>query len=365
MKKLFLLLPMIVILLCFCAKQTDVSETDTAPSSRTESPTQLESEPLAETGDETETENETSPSAPTEGYFIESSENAKAEADKLIRDLRSKLWSPLYEDYTIKAGSKSHNFIDLSIYYENIETGLSIYYRSDYSRPAASVVKAPLALAILEKAQSERPEDAPSSRYDEYGLSHPYTYRASDFVPGTGTIQYMDEGTEFTNLSLMELMITRSDCIALNQITKYYHHDDLHNLVSRLELTGMKDTTANMSCRDGAKIMKEVLSFYQSGSEYGKMLFGWMSESDECIITHTAIGSETVIAHKYGFDMDGMHDMALVMRESPYVLTIMTNYISPSRNQYEYLYSIVRTVDEINKYARVLSDTGEDTINLK
>ncbi len=361
MKKLFLLLPIILLLLCFCTKQADIGEADAPSSSETELPTQTETA----TEPENETEAETEPDIPAVDYFIEHSDAAEAEADELIDKLRSKLQDPLYEDYTVTADSEGNVFVDLSVYYENLETGLSIYYRSDYSRPAASVVKAPLALGILEKAQSERKDGTPDGKYEEYGLSRPYTYRISDFVPGTGTIQFMDEGTEFTNLSLMKLMITKSDCIALSQITKYYHHDDLHDLIYRLGLEGMKESSANMSCRDGAKIVKEVYSFYQSSSVYGKMLFDWMAESDECIITHNALGSDAVIVHKYGFDREGMHDMALVLRDSPYALTIMTNYAAPSHDQYKYLYDLARTVDEINKYAKVLGDMGYDVINLE
>lgn len=360
---LIFILPIIMILLCFCAKQADVSVSEPPSSAETETETERESETEVET--ETESEPVTEPDIPAVDYFIEQNEDTEKRANELIEELRSMVSEPLYEDYTVHADDPNHVFVDLSIYYENLETGLSIYYRPDYSRPCASVTKAPLALGILERAQSERKSDAPDGKYEEYGLSETYIYLQDDYVWGTGTIQFMDEGTDFTNLSLLKLMITRSDCIALSRITKYYQYDDIRSLVYRLGLDGMRESSANMSCRDGGKIMKEVYAFYQSGAVYGKMLFDWMAKSDECIITHDTLGSNTVIVHKYGFDREGMHDMALVLRDSPYLLTIMTNYTAPSRDQYKYLYGLVKSVDEINKYAKILTDMGNEEIDLE
>ena len=353
MKKLISIILIINILTLFgCSEKAKV------PTSKTETETTA-----AETETESETEAESSvcASAPATVYGNEDLDEAR----KLIRELRAKLWSPICDENTTANTNQPVFKVNISLFYENLETGFSLSYRSDYSRGAASLIKTPLALSILECAESERENKTDDGIYSEYGLNHNYTYKLSDYVAGTGAIQYMPEGTSFTNYSLLSYMITDSDCIALSQIAKYYGFDELHSLADRIDLDGMYRTTAEMSCRDGGKVIKELYSFYKSGAVYGQKLFDLMANSEEKIISHAALGDDVVIARKYGHDNDGLHDMALVMRDSPYSLTIMTNYNLVSNNEYEYLYDIVRTVDKINEYAAAMSEAGNTEINLK
>ena len=54
-------------------------------------------------------------------------------------------------------------------------------------------------------------------------------------------------------------------------------------------------------------------------------------------------------AHKYGWDEDSYHDMAIVYDEHPYILVIMSDLDAGGTEENKYIRDIARSIHSIHK----------------
>jgi hypothetical protein len=73
-----------------------------------------------------------------------------------------------------------------------------------------------------------------------------------------------------------------------------------------------------------------------------------MMKSTHIVMIPYAV-SPTPCAHKYGWDEDAYHDMAIVYDEHPYILVVMTDLDDGGSEENSYIRSIVRSIQSIHK----------------
>lgn len=105
--------------------------------------------------------------------------------------------TPLLARFSGRASVALHRFAD----------GLEFHHQSEVAMPAASLIKLPILLAVLQQVAVGR-----------LHLKSRYTLALADKVSGNGVLQYLNEGLTLTLADLLTLMIIVSDNIATNLV---------------------------------------------------------------------------------------------------------------------------------------------------
>ena len=99
-----------------------------------------------------------------------------------------------------------------AMYYIDLTTGLTISYNADRQFAAASLIKAPYLMYILDMIAA-----------GELSLDDVHTYRrAYHYIGGTGQIRYMEDGTQLTLRQIIEYIVYDSDNVAFKMLNNGY-----------------------------------------------------------------------------------------------------------------------------------------------
>lgn len=255
--------------------------------------------------------------------------NSSDESRRILEYLESGAplrWALAYGD----GGTVSYTkrYPELSYYYYDLEGGTELAYRADWIRYAASLSKLPFIYSVLleiEQYSSEAYTDPYHDRY--YDLDALWTYEpATMFRDGSGIIQEENAGFSLTVGEVFEYAVKYSDNIAFAWLQEHFGLSSYFDLLERLEISGGRDEPyMDFSARDCGKILYSVYRYFESGSPLSSKLKEWMADSDLSVLiaSHFPKG---MVPHKYGWDIDSFHDMAIIMDGRPYILVVMTDY---------------------------------------
>jgi len=209
--------------------------------------------------------------------------------------------------------SKYNN--NISVYYENIETGYTYSYNADKMYFSASVIKAPYAMYVYRLAEK-----------GEANLENLYTYERGDYHGGSGIIKDMNYGVTFSENELLTYSIIYSDNVAFKKILNLFGVDGFKGFVSELGANPnlinkvlYVSSGAEMSANEAGIYAKAIYEYIEGGHLYSEQF-----KNDLMSTTKTLIESDFPVARKYG-QSGVLHEMAVVYSDSPYILAIMTN----------------------------------------
>ncbi|HPT84729.1 MAG TPA: serine hydrolase [Bacillota bacterium] len=233
----------------------------------------------------------------------------------------------------------------IALFYQDITRGYTYSYNDGEVFYSASCLKAPFALSLLEAATAEITGSAEKRVYD---FDEIYTYTAADAQTGSGIITKQPEGTEYTYLELIELLLSQSDNVAYAQLKKKYGTDGFRALASRLGTTAMRRDLSTMTASDGGKVMLAIYEFISGDSPYAQFMYDAMVKSNHRVLIPAAVPGKPV-AHKYGWDVDAYHDMGIVFDKNPYVVVILTNLDEGGSEVDDYIRSVLKLVDRLHQ----------------
>ncbi|MDR6998851.1 serine hydrolase [Neobacillus niacini] len=233
------------------------------------------------------------------------------------------------KDFSKKALAELNRYIKkaggtVTLQYQDLITDDSLQIRGKTSGRAASTIKLPLTLYIMEQASKGK-----------INLNQKLTYKRYHYYGGSGVIQYQKVGTRYTIRDLVKKAIIYSDNIAFIMLKERVGQG---NFIQYMKSLGGKYTYPNgqnlTSSKDLTIYAKKLYQF-SNKSKYGKELVGYLKKT----IYNTTIprGIKGVsIAHKVG--MIPMYkvynDVAIVYEnKQPFTLAIMTKNISYEKSQ--------------------------------
>lgn len=267
----------------------------------------------------------------------------------------------------------------ISFYYEDINNGWSLGVSPDETYDAASVIKAPYILSVLETiARDEqsyrdkmKAENKPIEKIDKdgdgvaesddikfsdpsYDISEEIVYdKATMYKSGSGKIQSMDDGTTFTIKDFFEYTLLYSDNVAYQQLRKRYGYSTMTALASKLGTRTLLLGGNSMSARDAGTLFKEIYRFVQNDEEfdnasYGNLMKNAMLQGNHTVIIPSGVSPSRAM-HKYGWDTNAYHDAAVVLDENPYVLAVFSDLDVGGDDVNAFLRGIVKRVNTIHK----------------
>ena len=356
-----------------------------------------ENEPEAETYFETEIETDIETEAVidpwTEPVTDPNTEPEEPEPDN--RSSEEKLYDLLNSEAPLKwarvnkidesgAVYASDEFVkvypELSFAYYDIDSGEEITYNSAEIRYSASLIKAPYIYAVLreieefEKNKHDFDKDG-NPLYDEngeplfegnhpnydedgkiiylegeekYDLSEKWIYDSETMLTeGSGEIMEMDDGLELTWYELFDYALLYSDNIAFAQLRDRFGYSSFYKMINEIGIRGVETDFMNLSADDCVLFLREFYDYFETGSEYALHMKDCMTKSKhlEMICANYPSG---MAAHKYGWDIDAFHDMAIVFDEHPYIIVIMTDYDDGGEEPTDFIGDVTGLVKEIH-----------------
>lgn len=266
----------------------------------------------------------------------------------------------------------------IAVYYQDLTTGYKFAYNDNDIFYSASVWKLSYIWSLLKRISAE--EDIAAQRAKEYreneeakttgdtdtqerewpeyiftdtkyDLSEKMVYNKDKMMQeGSGVIKDMPDGTEFTYLQLVEYALTKSDNIAFALLRERYGYTDYQKDAASIGVKSVRSKVSNMTAAEGGLFLKAIYDFIGSNERYGAFLKSCMINSAHSVIIPLSV-YPTTVAHKYGWDIDSYHDIAIVYNNKPYVLVIMTDLDEGSDNSTitDYLKQVVRLINNLHK----------------
>lgn len=255
--------------------------------------------------------------------------------DELENMLKNELPKRIDKDLSSEEEIKSDARI--SVYYYDINNGYTYSYNPEEIYYSASLVKLPYAVSIFEQFGENEGE------FDEI-----FVYTKDKEEDGSGKIKTQEEGREYTFFELFEYMVKYSDNVAFRQLRDKYAYTTLSKWAYANKLTSMtKYGLSNTNVTDAGKVMLLTHEFIQNNEKYGGKLKEWMVTSAHTVMISYAVSPKKA-AHKYGWDNDAYHDMAIVYDENPYILVILTDLHQGGKDVDEYIRKVAKTIDKFH-----------------
>lgn len=314
------------------------------------------------------------------------------------------------EEEAVSAVEPHPEFVEmypkLAYFYKDLNTGKIVSYNADEILYSASLIKAPYIFAVIEEidhfVKSKLPEEEPeetsleSESFSEsaaetdaeiaetdaeitdsseepeetevpeetksiwemieytpwekkYDLSTVWTYDPSYmYVEGSGELLDMPGGVQLTWLELFEYALLYSDNIAFDQIRQRFGSSSFYQKVEELDIQGTERGFMQLSARDCGIFLEAMYEYFASGSELASHMRDTMADSKKLnlIASHYPDG---MAPHKYGWDLEAFHDMAIIYDENPYILVIMTDYEDGGKVPTQFFADVVDLTKQIHE----------------
>lgn len=205
------------------------------------------------------------------------------------------------------------NHYNVSVYYEDINTGFHYEYNANKVYYGCSLIKLVDALYLIEKAMNDE------INLDEVTVVYESKYKM-DFSLG---MEKHIIGEEVSLRDLITYAISLSDNSAHLMLIDYIGFENLkaygQSLGAKVILTG-GDLFGNQTVLDTNVYLKKAYQIISENSEYGAFLKNLMDNNER-----NAFNTEEVkIYHKYGSYGLNFHDIGLSLEEHPYTISIFT-----------------------------------------
>lgn len=225
-----------------------------------------------------------------------------------------------------------HDINNIGLIYYNIENGDSIFNNASDTFIAASTYKVGLNLYVYYLYS-----------IGQINLNDYIQYEYCDYEEGTGILQYEDYISAYSIQDLLDLSLIYSDNIATNMLGRYLggHEEVRKNLYELLNIDF--DYTENIIT---PAIEFKILEYIYDNKDLDT--FSHMIN----VLTETEYNdrlskylNEDIVAHKIGTYDTYVHDVGIVLDDSPYILIIYTYDIDDSE---EKIANISKAVYEYN-----------------
>lgn len=202
----------------------------------------------------------------------------------------------------------------VSVFYKDIVSGDEYFYNKERNYFIASIIKAPYAMFVY-KCVLEKDFDTEAK----------FEYKRSHYYGGTGKIQEMEFGAEFTVEELIYYAIRWSDNIAMNMLMSIFPRAKYMEFVREIGLPHIADvrsvTNGNICAECAAVYIEAIYNFIEEGNQYSEDLKVHMLNT-----INRMIQADYPIVRKYGWTSEAFHDFAIIYNEKrPYLLAILSD----------------------------------------
>jgi len=237
-------------------------------------------------------------------------EKTRIAAEKALKaEQEKKAFSDLQSEINSYIGPDKSR---IGLIYYDLEIGTSIEINPNMEFVAASTVKVPMNITLLDLVQKGSIDFGSSIQYEE-----------SDYEGGTGILQGQDKSKPIPLKTLSEYSIIYSDNIATQMIIRTIGHDRMYDAFSKIVGHDVEDTGNLTTPANNAAYLKRLYTNPNNNPNYA-FLIANMKKT----IFHDMIDKyipHEITAHKVGENDTYYHDIAIVYTKRPYILAVFSN----------------------------------------
>lgn len=251
-------------------------------------------------------------------------------------------FQPLREDLFELVAREKENGMDISIYYEFLNTGANISINNDLRLLPASLIKLPIALAVMRKVE-----------LGEWHLNEELVLLSDDKDIGYGSLHNEPDGSRFTVERLVKDVIQKSDNTAFNILYRNLDSEETQEVLDALGLADLFDDIGQISAKEYSRFLRTLYTASFINREYSQLLLDWMSGGEFNEYISAGIPSEIKFSHKFGRNdpKNAYSDSGIVyVPNRPYILTVLIRHTGGEANDYKYG-EAVRVMKEISSEA--------------
>ncbi len=283
------------------------------------------------------------------------------DAEKYIKEAKEKLG----EDYDaemslgklLDAGEQEADAPIVAIYYEDLVTGYKYAYNGDLVFDAASVMKAPYIMAVLDAHTEYRngniKPDTKDERYSAEKLEEMFDLERTIVldeentdVYGSGVLKDMPLGTEVDFSELFTFALKNSDNIAFRLVKKNFTNKWYYDFARKCGVKSPFTYEMNLTVNEAGKLFKELYYFTVQNEEHGEFVREALASSSHTVLSKSVLPNSI---HKYGWDENAYHDAAIVYGDRPYVAIVFTDMDSGGAKADTYIREIFKRIAAFHK----------------
>ncbi|MBS4200624.1 serine hydrolase [Bacillus sp. FJAT-49732] len=211
----------------------------------------------------------------------------------------------------------------ITLEYRDLTSSEEFNLNSNKMMSAASTIKLPLAMYIMELAANKK-----------INLNEKLTYKRHHYYGGSGVIQFQKVGSKYTIRDLVQKSMIHSDNIAFIMLREKVGRQNFVNYMKKIGGKYAYPNGKNMTSSNDLVIYANHLYHFSQKNELGKELVGYLKKTDfNTTIPKGIKGAET--AHKVGMiPMSKIYnDVGIIYDTNPFALAIMTNNIEYKKSQ--------------------------------
>ena len=224
--------------------------------------------------------------------------------------------APLNQSITQLLGS---DLLHYGVYVVDLRSGVATGVNENTRFPAASTVKLPLAMFVLEQAHR-----------GELGLDEKIAYTDDDYEDGTGVLQGTPPGTEFSTGDLVKLAITESDNIAANMLLRRFGRDAVAAYTRSLGGEAIPFDGDNLvTPKDMSFYLRRLMQVKYVSKETRDLLLDYLTHTGFNDRLPSGLPPTVRIAHKIGTLPGVVNDVGIVFApQRTYIISVMSRDVS-------------------------------------
>jgi len=253
-------------------------------------------------------------------------EDAKKKAAEKLAAEENIQFTKLENEIKAYIGTNEKKF---GLYYYDLTNGKTFEINSSKEFAAASTVKVPMNMVLLDMVNQGKISLKETMRYN----------KSTDYEGGTGILQGKDLSKPIALETLSEYSIIYSDNIATHMIMRRINKNYMRDAFDKM--LGHKATrTGNVTTAKDSGTFLKLLYNNPNKNPYFSELVDNMKETS----FHDRIDKyipHDITAHKIGNYGTYVNDIAIVYTKRPYVLVVLTNELSESSEKIAHISEMV------------------------
>jgi len=216
-------------------------------------------------------------------------------------------------DYINKLGEQEG--LNLSVYYEQLNSGANIALNKDKRFYFASLVKLPVAMMTAKKVE-----------VGDWSWDTELKVVPEDLDSGSGDMYKNTTKTSYTVREFMEALLVNSNNTAHNVLSKNFSQDEYQAIIDAIGLEELFDTSFKGSAKEYTRLLRSLYTSSFLDRDGSQLILDLMSKSKFNKFLSTGIPSDVKFSHKYGENTQEQiyADSGIVyVPGKPYVLTVI------------------------------------------
>jgi len=206
------------------------------------------------------------------------------------------------------------------VWLDDLSSGRQIGYHAGDSMEAASVIKLPLALYLLDQAAQNKLK-----------LSDTIQLEDSDFMGGTGTLYYSNApGDTLSYQDLLGLLIQQSDNTAWKALKRVLGSDKVDAYAASIGAPDCHQEDDNCTPQEAGLMLAKLATSAVLDAGGRQMLIGLLENTAFNDRINYYLGN-VAIAHKVGMDGGVMNDAGIVLGSHQFVISMFTDSDNPDQ----------------------------------